>query len=56
VHPDGFTRVAVRSHDVSAWVTTGTELLDLAAGRVTLEEITNRRRSEHRTAAAAGQG
>ena len=34
-HPDGFTRVDVRSHDVSAWVSVGQELLDLAAGRVT---------------------
>ena len=54
LHPDGFTRVNVRSHDVSAWVTTGEELLDLAAGRVTLEEIMNRRRSERRSAAAGG--
>jgi hypothetical protein len=55
MHPDGFRRVNVRSHEVSAWVTTGKELLDLAAGRVTLEEIMNRRRNEHRTAAAGGQ-
>lgn len=54
-HPDGVTRVNVRSHDVSAWVATGTELLDLAAGRVTLE-ILNRRREERRNAAAAGRG
>jgi hypothetical protein len=54
LHPDGLTRVAVRSHDVSAWVTTGVELLDLAAGRATLEEIVNRRRREH-LSAAAGQ-
>ena len=54
VHPDGLTRVHVRSHDVSAWVTIGTELLDLAAARVTLEDILDRRRSEHRRAAAAG--
>jgi hypothetical protein len=44
-HPDGFTRVDVRSHDVSAWVSVGQELLNLAAGRVTLEEIKNRQRS-----------
>jgi len=50
-HPDGVTRVAVRSHDVSAWVRTGAELIDLAAGRVTLEEIVSWR---HRSAAAAG--
>ena len=56
IHPDGCMRVNVRSHDVSAWVTTGRELLDLAAGRATLEEIMNRRRSEHRSAAAGGQG
>jgi hypothetical protein len=56
VHPDGFMRVAVRSRDVFAWVSMGIELLDLAAGRVTLEEIMNRRRSEHRSAAAAGEG
>jgi hypothetical protein len=56
VHPDGFLRVNVRSHDVSAWVTAGKELLDLAAGRVALEEIMNRRRSEQRSAAAGGQG
>jgi len=56
IHPDGCVRVNVRSHDVSAWVTTGRELLDLAAGRATLEEIMNRRRSEHRSAAAGGQG
>ena len=55
LHPDGFMRVNVRSHDVSAWVATGRELLDLAAGRVTLQEITNRRRSEYRSAAAGGQ-
>ncbi|MBZ5636906.1 MAG: phage major capsid protein [Acidobacteriia bacterium] len=55
MHPDGFRRINVRSHEVSAWVTTGKELLDLAAGRVTLEEIVNRRRNEHRTAAAGGQ-
>jgi hypothetical protein len=53
-YPDGLLRVNVRSHDVSAWVTTGTELLDLAAGRVTLDEIMNRRRSEHRSTAAGG--
>ena len=56
LHPDGFTRVAVRSHDVSAWASMGAELVDLAAGRVTLEEIMNRRRSEHRSAAAGGHG
>lgn len=56
VHPDGVTRVDVRSHDISAWVTVGQELLDLAAGRVTLEEITNRRRSERRSIAASGPG
>ena len=50
-HPDGIMRVGVRSQDVSAWVTTGAELLDLAAGRVTLEGIVSRR---HRSAAAAG--
>ena len=50
-HPDGVRRVALRSHDVSAWVTTGTELLDLAAGRVTLAEVLGRR---HRSAAAGG--
>ena len=44
-HPDGFTRVDVRSHNVSAWVSVGQELLDLAAGRVTLEELKNRQRS-----------
>ncbi len=54
-HPDGFMRVNVSSHDVSAWVTTGKELLDLAAGRAVLEEIMNRRRSEQRSAAAGGQ-
>jgi len=55
-HPDGFLRVNVRSHDVSAWVTTGKELLDLAAGRVSLDEILNRRRGEQRSAAAGGRG
>jgi hypothetical protein len=50
-HPDGLLRVNVRSHDVSAWVTTGKELLDLAAGRVTLDGIMNRRRSDRSTAA-----
>lgn len=54
-HPDGFLRVPVRSHDVSAWVTTGEELLDLAAGRVTLEELGNRRRGEHGRMAAGGR-
>ena len=44
-HPDGFTRVDVRSHDVSAWVSVGQELLNLAAGRVTLAEIESRQRS-----------
>jgi hypothetical protein len=44
-HPDGLIRVDVRSHDVSAWVSVGQELLDLAAGRVTLDEIKNRQRS-----------
>jgi hypothetical protein len=53
-HPDGLLRVNVRSHDVSAWVTTGKELLDLAAGRVTLDEIMDRRRKEHRSTAAGG--
>jgi hypothetical protein len=53
-HPDGLLRVNVRSHDVSAWVTTGKELLDLAAGRVTLDEIMDRRRREHRSRAAGG--
>jgi hypothetical protein len=55
LHPDGCMRVNVRSHAVSAWVTTGKELLDLAAGRVSLDEIANRRRSEYRSAAAGGQ-
>ena len=45
VHPEGCTRVDVRSHDLSAWVSVGQELLDLAAGRVTLEQIKNRQRS-----------
>ena len=44
-HPDGSNRVDVRSQDVSAWVSVGQELLDLAVGRVTLEEIKNRKRS-----------
>ena len=44
-HPDGFTRIDIRSHDLSAWVSVGQELLDLAAGRVTLDEIKNRQRS-----------
>jgi len=44
-HPDGFTRVDIRSHDLSAWVNVGQELLDLAAGRVTLAEIKSRQRS-----------
>ena len=44
-HPDGLTRVDIRSHDVFAWVSVGQELLDLAVGRVTLEEIKNRKRS-----------
>jgi hypothetical protein len=56
LHPDDVMRVNVRSHDVSAWVTTGKELLDLAAERVTLEEIMNRRRSEQRSVAAGGPG
>jgi hypothetical protein len=53
-HPDGALRVNVRSHDVAAWVTSGLELLDLAAGRVTLEAIKNRWRGERRSAAAGG--
>src|SRR5436190_4550625 len=56
LHPDGFTRVDVRSQEVSAWVSVGQELLNLATGKVTMEEITNRRRSEQRNVAAAGQG
>lgn len=52
VHPEGCTRVDVRSHDLSAWVSVGQELLDLAAGRVTLDEIKNRQRSVAATARA----
>ena len=55
LHPDGFWRVNVRSHHFSAWVTTGQELLDVAAGRLTLEAVMKQRQTEQRSAAAAGQ-
>jgi hypothetical protein len=45
---DGFMRIGVRSRDASAWVNVGVELVELAAGRVTLDEITNRRRTEQK--------
>lgn len=52
LHPDGLWRVNVRSHEFSAWVTTGDELLDVAAGRLTLEAVMRRRQTERRSAAA----
>lgn len=55
LHPDGLWRVNVRSHHFSAWVTTGQELLDVAAGRLTLEAVMKQRQTEQRSAAAAGQ-
>lgn len=54
LHPDGFWRVNVRTREFSAWVTTGEELLDLAAGRLTLEAVMKRRQTQHRNAAVAG--
>src|SRR5450631_4116644 len=54
LHPDGFWRVNVRSRELSAWVTTGEELLDLAAGRLPLEAVMKRRQTEQRSAAAGG--
>jgi hypothetical protein len=41
---DGQVRMVVRSDDGSALVTVGKELHELAAGRVTLDQITVRRR------------
>ncbi len=54
LHPDGFWRVNVRTREFSAWVTTGEELLDLAAGRLTLEAVMKRRQTGHRSAVAGG--
>ena len=54
LHPDGFWRVNVRTREFSAWVTTGEELLDLAAGRLTLEAVMKRRQTGHRSAIAGG--
>ena len=54
LHPDGFWRVNVRSREFSAWVTAGEELLDLAAGRLTLEAVMKRRQMERRSAVAGG--
>ena len=42
-HSDGRERILVRSHDGSAWVSEGTELQDLAAGRTSLGELSARR-------------
>lgn len=52
LHPDGMWRVSVRSREFSAWATSGEELLDLAAGRLTLEAVMKRRQAEQRSAAA----
>ena len=52
LHPDGLWRVSVRSQESSAWATIGEELLDLAAGRLTLEAVMKRRQAEQRSAAA----
>ena len=46
---DGIMRIGVRSRDASAWVNSGDEIVELAAGRVTLDEIMNRRRTEGKT-------
>ena len=54
LHPDGLWRVNVQSREFSAWVTTGEELLDLAAGRLTLEALMKRRQMERRSATAGG--
>jgi len=54
LHPDGFWRVNVRNREFSAWVTTGEELLDVAAGRLTLDAVMKRRQMEHRSAVAGG--
>jgi hypothetical protein len=56
MHPDGLWRVNVRNRDYSAWVTTGEEVLDLAAGRLTLEAVMKRRQVEQRSAAAGASG
>ena len=54
LHPDGFWRVNVRSRDFSAWVTAGEELLEVAAGRLTLEAVMKQRQMERRSAVAGG--
>jgi hypothetical protein len=45
--PDGM-RYGVRSKDNSAWVKGGQEMADLAAGRVTLKELADRRTAEEK--------
>ena len=55
LHPDGFWRVNVRSRDFSAWVNTGEELLDVAAGRLLAEAVMKQRQTDQRSAAAGGQ-
>ena len=54
LHPDGFWRVNVRSRDFSAWVTAGEELLEVAAGRLTLEAVMKQSQMERRSAVAGG--
>lgn len=54
LHPDGFWRVNVGSRDFSAWVTAGEELLEVAAGRLTLEAVMKQRQMERRSAVAGG--
>jgi hypothetical protein len=54
---DGRVQHAIRSKNESAWVETGQELWNLAAGRLTLANINDRRRADlSKTATAARSG
>src|SRR4051812_42906317 len=56
MHENGVIRIGVRSRDSSAWVNTGEELVELAAGRITLDEVMKRRLKEQQKPAPEGQG